>query len=129
MMAACSSSTPSPPGVAPGIYLRQSGSGNTTSVPVTLPATWAGVWTFHCPGATTRQPFTVTAHPGSGNVVPMTHQVGIGGAGRNIFNGAGSYTFVVATTCQWTLAVTTPAASATTVPVTSTSKATTTTKG
>jgi hypothetical protein len=134
LAAACSSSSSSSSTTAAKpamtVYLKVSGAGNKTTPSANLPSTWAASWTFHCPTATSRQPFGITAHPSSGKTVTMTLQLGIGGAGRNTFSGAGTYTFAVATpsTCNWTLEVATPAVLMAAATTTTTKAVTTTTK-
>lgn len=88
----------------PAQFLQQSGYGNKTLVSVALPASWTVTWAFTCTDPA-KGPFSLTSSVSGGSPVSITAQTGLGGGGHKPLSGAGTYTFVVTTTCGWKVSV------------------------
>ena len=117
VVSACGSSSTSPTTTtATGTaFLRQTGTGDRSLAPVTLPAKWTVAWRFDCSNRSVAGPFTLTASTRGGAPVTVTTQSGLGGGGYKPSTIPGRTTFAVTTTCGWSIIVgstrlTTPAA-------------------
>ena len=86
-------------------YLTKSGTGDTTISSVALPSKWSLVWKFSCTDPATRRPFVVAVSSDGGPSTTVTDQTGLEGGGYHPFTKAGTYTFTVTTTCDWSLLV------------------------
>ena len=107
VVAACGSSSKSPTTTTATDtpLLRLAGTGDRSLAPVTLPAKWAVSWRFNCSNRSAASPFTLTASTRGGAPVTVTTQTGLSGGGYKPSTVAGPTTFVVATTCGWSIIV------------------------
>ncbi len=132
LAAACSSSgasttttsTTLSPAAAAQKFLDQSGTGNKSLTPVALPSKWTVTWTFNCQNPATTGTFSLGSTGKGTPTAIITSQTGLGGGGHKPYTKAGTYTFIVKTTCGWKVTV----GSTPTVPVKSVVTTTTTAK-
>lgn len=85
--------------------LVASGKGDKRLRPITVGKKWTVAWNFNCPGATTPQPFSLTAAHHGAKTAVVTAQKGLGGGGNKPYVKAGTYRLDVKTACNWKVMV------------------------